>query len=74
MLITVLLTEIDDPAKRVQGVRDVIRELPKEHHDTLEYLIYHLARVMANESTNLVSRNVMITWHRPFCSLANSMK
>lgn len=60
MLIVILFTEIDDPAKRVQAVRDAVRELPKEHHDTLEYLVYHLARVMANESTNLVSRNLLI--------------
>lgn len=60
MLIIILLTEIDDPAKRVQAVRDAVRELPKEHHDTLEYLVYHLARVMANESTNLVSCNFLI--------------
>ena len=47
--------EVDDVGKRIQGVRDAVKELPKQHHDTLEFLVYHLARIMANESSNLVS-------------------
>lgn len=35
-------------------MRLAIRELPQSHQDCLEFLIFHLARVMAHDKENLV--------------------
>ncbi len=48
-------TGVQDLDRRVQALRAAIDALPRSHHDCLEFLIFHLARVVENESDNLVS-------------------
>lgn len=47
--------EIEDKEKKALAMRLAIRELPQSHQDCLEFLIFHLARVMAHDKENLVS-------------------
>jgi len=50
---------IEDVDKKVVRMREVINRLPRAHRDTLEFLIFHLARVTQREVDNKVSL------HRP---------
>ncbi|KAK3077983.1 hypothetical protein LTS18_008748, partial [Coniosporium uncinatum] len=46
---------VEDPEKRIQAMRMAINELPRSHRDTLEFLIFHLARVIDKQSENLMT-------------------
>ena len=48
---------------RVSSMRNAISELPTHHRDTLEVLIFHLARVVDQQTDNLMtSQNVAVVF------------
>ena len=47
--------KIADKEKQAVSLRMIVADLPEHHRDCLEYLIQHLARVMASESSNLMT-------------------
>ncbi|XP_077988957.1 unconventional myosin-IXb-like isoform X2 [Glandiceps talaboti] len=49
--------EFTDHRERVQSLFEVIDKLPRANHDLFERLIFHLARVALNESSNKMSAN-----------------
>ncbi|KAK3907945.1 Rho GTPase-activating protein 23 [Frankliniella fusca] len=55
--------KIDNPIKRVQAIRKLIRELPEHHYETLKYLLIHLKRVVDHSHTNkMEARNLAIVF------------
>lgn len=46
---------LQDKEKQAAALRMVVAELPDHHRDCLEFLVQHLARVMAQESDNLMT-------------------
>jgi len=46
---------VEDPEKRIQVMRMAINELPRSHRDTLEFLVFHLARVIDKQGENLMT-------------------
>ena len=44
-----------DKEKQADALRAAVAELPDHHRDCLELLVNHLARVVAHESTNLMT-------------------
>lgn len=48
-------TEGEDTARRARRIKDVIETLPKSHRETLEFLCFHLVKVMDMQGSNLVS-------------------
>ena len=49
--------QIGDDEKRIAAMRLALHALPPSHRDCLEFLIFHLARVVEREKENLVSLN-----------------
>ena len=48
---------------RISSMRHAIHELPPHHRDTLEVLVFHLARVVEQQSENLMtSANVAVVF------------
>ena len=47
--------KLQDKEKQVAALRVAVGELPEHHHDCLDYLVHHLARVMAHEPENLMT-------------------
>jgi hypothetical protein len=47
-------SKVEETDKRAAAMRDAINALPKSHRDCLEFLVFHLAKVMSHESENLV--------------------
>lgn len=45
----------DQQAHRIDAIQHALRGLPRVHYDTLEYLISHLAKVVALEKENLMT-------------------
>ena len=51
------------PAETIAIMRSALVELPARHRDTLEFLIFHLARVVEREKDNLMtSLNVAVVF------------
>ena len=51
------------PAETIGLMRNAILELPPRHRDTLEFLVFHLARVVEREKDNLMtSLNVAVVF------------
>lgn len=48
------VAEIEDPERKKRAMLDAINEVPKAHRDTLQYLVFHLSRVINRSSENLV--------------------
>ena len=46
--------QITDDEKRIAAMRHAIQNLPPSHRDCLEFLVFHLARVVEREKENLV--------------------
>lgn len=42
-------------AEKCAHLQDVFNELPRQHKDCLEFLMFHLSRVASREKENLVS-------------------
>lgn len=53
--------QIQEPDKLIPGIRSAIDTLPPHHRDCLEFLIFHLARVMEQKKDNLVSVSYFYT-------------
>ncbi|EKG14230.1 hypothetical protein MPH_08605 [Macrophomina phaseolina MS6] len=47
--------QVQDPDKLVSAMRSAIDSLPIHHRDCLEFLIFHLARVMEQKKDNLMT-------------------
>ncbi|KAF2402018.1 RhoGAP-domain-containing protein [Trichodelitschia bisporula] len=48
-------SRVEDVDKRAVAMRDGVNALPRCHRDCLEFLVFHLARVIAHESENLMT-------------------
>ena len=48
-------TAVNDDFHRIVAMRNAINDLPATHRDCLEFLIFHLARVVQRESENLMT-------------------
>jgi hypothetical protein len=46
---------IEDQRERALPMKEAVAQLPRSHKDCLEFLVFHLAKVMAHERENLVS-------------------
>lgn len=46
---------IEVPEQRARALRAAINEIPRAHRDTMQFLIFHLSRVIQHSSDNLVS-------------------
>jgi len=46
---------IENDDERCAHLRVTVNSLPQKHRDTLEFMIFHLARVMARASENLMT-------------------
>ncbi|KAK2161935.1 hypothetical protein LSH36_107g02020 [Paralvinella palmiformis] len=55
----ILATEITNERERVTGLYSIINKLPQSHHDLLERLMFHLAKVALNEEYNKMSSNAL---------------
>lgn len=53
------LAAIQDEKERCAHLRKTINMLPQKHRDTLEFLMFHLARVASRERENLVSNHLV---------------
>ncbi|THC87530.1 hypothetical protein EYZ11_013025 [Aspergillus tanneri] len=55
--------EITSHAARIENLQKSLRELPRVHQDVLEFLIFHLKRVVEREKENLMtSQNVAVVF------------
>lgn len=54
--------EGEDRLAKARRIRDVVGTLPKSHRETLEFLCFHLVKVMDMQGSNLVSRPEPISW------------
>ncbi len=48
-------TEIEDVSERCTDLRETFQDLPQVHRDVLEFLAFHLARVVQKKESNLMS-------------------
>ena len=46
---------MQNPEQRSKALHAALRELPRAHYDTLQFLVFHLSRVIQHASDNLVS-------------------
>ncbi|KAL1608511.1 Rho-type gtpase-activating protein [Paraconiothyrium brasiliense] len=46
---------IEDPEQRARALRAVLKEIPRPHYDTLQFLVFHLARVIQHSKDNLMT-------------------
>ena len=46
---------IEVPEQRAKALRAAISEIPRAHRDTMQFLIFHLSRVIQHAGDNLVS-------------------
>lgn len=46
---------IEVPEQRARALRAALKEIPRPHYDTIQFLIFHLARVIQHSNDNLVS-------------------
>jgi hypothetical protein len=46
---------IEDPEHKARAMHAALRDIPKPHFDTLQFLVFHLSRVIQHSSENLVS-------------------
>ena len=58
-------TGAPDGETRIALMRSAINELPSHHRDCLEFLVFHLARVVEHERENLMTSNNVATVFAP---------
>ncbi|KAF2450237.1 RhoGAP-domain-containing protein [Karstenula rhodostoma CBS 690.94] len=46
---------LESPDQRARALRAVLNEIPRPHYDTLQFLIFHLARVIQHSNDNLMT-------------------
>lgn len=49
-------TELEETGAKSMALTAAVNEIPKAHRDTLQFLVFHLSRVIQHASDNLVSR------------------
>ncbi|PWY77447.1 Rho GTPase activator Rga [Aspergillus heteromorphus CBS 117.55] len=55
--------EITSQAARIENLQKSLRELPRVHQDVLEFLVFHLRRVVEREKENLMtSQNIAVVF------------
>ena len=55
--------EITDAAIRIEVLQKGLRELPRVHQDVLEFLMFHLQRVIQRQEDNLMtSQNIAVVF------------
>lgn len=54
MGITNSLPELEEPSAQAKALSVAVNEIPKAHRDTLQFLVFHLSRVIQHASDNLV--------------------
>jgi hypothetical protein len=47
-------TELEEPNAQAKALSAAVNEIPKAHRDTLQFLVFHLSRVIQHASDNLV--------------------
>lgn len=55
-------TEVEDNEAQVKALIAAVNEIPKAHRDTLQFLVFHLSRVIQRASDNLVSHLTLYTY------------
>ena len=50
-----VIAEIHDSEKKAAAMLAAVNELPGSHRDCLQFLVFHLSRVIQHEAENLVS-------------------
>ena len=63
--------DIADEKERISALMSLVHQLPQQHFDLLERLIFHLTRVARNESSNRMSPNSLAIVFAP-CILRTS--
>jgi hypothetical protein len=48
---------MQDPEQQSRALHSALRGLPRAHYDTLQFLVFHLSRVIQHEKINLVSNH-----------------
>jgi hypothetical protein len=49
---------IESPEQKARAMHAALKEIPKPHFDTLQFLVFHLSRVIQHSNENLVSRTL----------------
>ena len=49
-----LFPETEDPELQTKALTAAVNEVPKAHRDTLQFLVFHLSRVIQHQDVNLV--------------------
>lgn len=52
--LVLICTELEDSKAKAKALAEAIKEIPKAHRDTLQFLIFHLSRVIEHQEENLV--------------------
>ncbi|KAH8723605.1 hypothetical protein GQ44DRAFT_619866 [Phaeosphaeriaceae sp. PMI808] len=47
--------QLEDPQKQSKALLAAVNEIPKAHRDTLQFLVFHLSRVITHASENLMT-------------------
>ena len=56
-------TEVNPPSARVEALRRCLQEMPRVHRDVLQFLVFHLKRVVDHEKENLMtSQNIAVVF------------
>jgi hypothetical protein len=62
-------TELEDPELQSKALHAAVNEIPKAHRDTLQFLVFHLSRVIQHASDNLVSTVRILLYLRQLTSV-----
>jgi hypothetical protein len=54
LVLTLVGAEIEDPERKTKAMIGAINEIPRAHRDCLQFLVFHLSRVIQHSSENLV--------------------
>jgi hypothetical protein len=65
-------SETEDPEVQTKALTAAVNEVPKAHRDTLQFLVFHLSRVVQHQDVNLVRLLSMCKVHESFAN-ANQM-
>jgi hypothetical protein len=61
--------ETEDPEAQSKALTAAINEVPRAHRDTLQFLVFHLSRVIQHQEENLVRDTNTLTYkHQPLTS------
>lgn len=61
-LADILSSEIEEPEKKTKALVAAINEIPRTHRDCLQFLVFHLSRVIQHANVNLVSSTFLICY------------